>query len=519
MKFRKLLLACALTVGFSHAHIRAEDTAPLAPTIWFRAQVAHPQELLTRTVAHARNIHPHPSLHMLPTILLGAWGYPDFHGLSQETPITVTFFRNVDDEHGLDWVARAKFTDSSSISPVLEMQGLKSKKAGIWTIIGRSEEILSHAEGQLDTLFSPEVPSPMSPSVSIQLMDQYLKSLIREFEGTALQNIAHGRTLEGNMPALSVLNLVLNLARQIDNMECQLGVSGENFEIQFSLHAAKNSDLAMLFAAPAENGEIAKLETFLPPDGEVRWLCKSNPNVTKFFVHHLLDALFIYNESHPITDTSDRDIYNFFDSVWSLCGGSAVAQASFSADGNLLLYKLWAAALSPDQLGIWVDFVYNKVVPIVIGEAAKMFWGGEIALDTKAVPKAFAYKKHTISRANIKLDLKDGDTVRHQYEKSYYYCAFGNFVAVTNSKKSMRHLIDEMANGNLPRPPENAVPLDNATVFRFQSDYVPQPQKRIFPPLDITTKFEDGTAIFKMNINSKLLGKWLQDWSNNSARE
>jgi hypothetical protein len=507
MGFRKFLLACTLATGFAHADTWAEDAVLPASPVWARAQVCQPQQLLARTIDHARNIRPHPSLHMLPTILLGAWGYPDFHGLSQETPITVTFLPGADATCGLDWVARAKFTDSSSINSVLEMQGLKSKKTGDWTIIGRSDEILSRAEAQQDTLFPAVSPSP---GVRIQLTDLALKSLIGKFEGTALQNIAQCQTLGGSMPAISVLNLLLGLARQIDSVECQLAVSDENFEIQLSSHAGKGSDLAMLFTAPAENEKTARLEAFLPSGGEMRWLHRSNPNVTKLFIHHLFDALFVYNESHSIADDSDRDIYNFFDSVWPLCGGVTVAQANFTDDGSPLSCKLWAASLTPDQLGIWVDFVYNKVIPLVVGEVAKMFWGGEIALDTKAVPKAFAYKKYTISRANIKLELKDGDATCHPYDESYYYCAFGDFVAVTNSKKSMRHLIDEIASRNLPRAPENALAAEPGTVLRLQSDQVPPSQKRIFPPLDLALKFEDETATFKISINSKLFGKWLQ---------
>jgi hypothetical protein len=512
MGIRRFLLACALAIRFVHASIWAEDGDAIlpAPLVWARAQVCQPQQFLAQAIDHARNIHPHPSLHMLPTILLGAWGYPDFHGLSRETPISVTFFRSTDNDGGLDWVARAKFTDSSPVNSLLEMQGLKSREMEEWTIIGRSGEILSHAEAQRDTLFPPVTQFPAAPCVRIQLTDLYLKSLVREFESTALQNIARSQTLTGSMPAISVLNLLLSLTRQIDNVECQLGVSDENFEIQFSFHAGAGSDLAMLFTAPVENGEMARLEAFLPSGGEIRWLCRSNPNVTKLFAHHLCDALFIYDESHSIADASDRDIYNFFDSVWPLCGGVTIAKVNFADDGSPLSYGLWAASLTPDQLGLWVDFVYNKIIPLVVGEVAKMFWAGEIALDTKAVPKAFSHKKYTISRANIKLELKDGDGVCRPYDESYYYCAFGDFVAVTNSKKSMRHLIDELASGNLPRPLENSLAPDSGTIFRLQSDPMAPSQKRVFPQLDLALKFEDETAIFKISINSKLFGKWLQ---------
>jgi hypothetical protein len=510
MKLYKLLLACALGAVFPRINARAEDVPSPAVPIWAQVQVCQLQQFLTQTIGHMRNIYPHPSLHIFPAILLGAWGYPDFQGLSREDPVTVTFYRGTDGDCKLDWVARAKFIDSSPINSALEIQRLRAKKVGEWAVIGRSEEILSRAEIEQDALFPAIVQAPQLPSVQIRLTNAPVKLLIKEWESTVLQNIAQSQTLEGSLPAISVLNFALNLARQIENIDCQLGVSDENLEVQFSFRAEKGSDLAMLFDAPPGGGEMAKLEAFLPAGGEMRWFCRSNPNVTKLFAHHIFDALFVYNENHSIGDASDRDAYNFFDSVWNLCGGLSVARANFSDGGSPLLHRLWAASLTPDQLGIWVDFAYNKIVPVVIGEVAKMLWGGEIAIDTKAVPKAFAYKKNTISRATVKLNLVDGDTACHQYDESYYYCAFGDFVAVTNSEKSMRHLIDEMASGNLPRAVGNGLAQEHGTVFRLQSDPMPQAQRWAFPPLDVVLKCEGGTATLKMSINSKLFGKWLQ---------
>ncbi|MDR0727600.1 MAG: hypothetical protein LBF26_01750 [Puniceicoccales bacterium] len=515
MKIRKFLLACALAANFTHISVLAREAGPVTSPIWAQVQVYGPQRLVVRAIDHARNIYPHPSLHILPAVFLGAWGYPDFQGLSQEDPITVTFFQGSDDKHGLNWVARAKFTESSPVNSAIEMQELKSKKIGEWTIVGRNGEIISRAESEPDELFPASDQSLAFPSIRILLTDVFIKSLVRDFETTVLQNIAQSQTLERSMPAISLLNLALTLARQIDGVECQLGVSDENLEIQFSIHAGKGSDLAMLFDAPVDGGKMAKLEAFLPSGDGMRWFCRSNPSVTKLFVHHFFDALFIYNEDRSIADASDRDIYNFFDSVWSLYGGLTVAQTTIFDGEKPAICKLWAASLTPDQLGIWVDFVYNKIVPLMVGEVAKMFWAGEIAFDTKAVPKAFTHKKHTISRATVKMSLMDGDTARHQYNESHYYCAFGDFVAVTNSKKTMYHLIDEMTSGGLPRTVENGLTLDQGTVFRLQSGRVPELQKYGFPPLDLSVKFDDGTAIFKMNIKSKLFGKWLHSQNNN----
>ncbi|MDR1456531.1 MAG: hypothetical protein LBI34_00495 [Puniceicoccales bacterium] len=497
-------------MNFTCGPVRAEDLAPFAPTVWARIQVYHPQQFLTQTIDHARNIHPHPSLHILPAILLGAWGYPDFHGLSQDDPVTVTFCRHDGEEHGLDWVARAKLTDASPINSTLELQGLKSKKMAEWTIVGRNEKFLSHAEANQNTLFPTTAKIPTFPSLQIELMDLPIKLFIGGLEGTILQNIAQAQTLGGSLPAISVLNLVLNLARQIENMECQLSAAEGKLEMQISVHARNGSDLAMLFDAPADDGGAAGLEAFLPPGGEMRWVCRSNPNVTKLLVHHIFDALFVYNKDHTIADDSDRDVYNFFNTVWNLCGGLTVARATFVDGENPVLYKLWAASLTPDQLGVWVDFVYNRIMPTVAREIIKMFWDGEVAVETKAIPKTFVYKKHPISRATINLDLTDGDTACHKYGQSYYYCAFGNFVAVTNSEKSIRSLIDEIASGVLPHAADDSQKLEHGTVFRFQSDRVPQSQKWIFPPLDLDLKFEAGTATLKMSIHSKLFGKWLQ---------
>ncbi|MDR2340717.1 MAG: hypothetical protein LBD72_00030 [Puniceicoccales bacterium] len=491
-----MLIAC-----FSNTTVGIEEVLPLAAPVWARVQVCYPQQLLAKTLDHARNIYPHPSLHILPIVLLGAWGYPDFNGFLPEDPITVTFLRGTSGDNKLNWVACAKLAALGSINSTLEIQGLKTRKIGEWTIVGRDEEILSLAEAGRDVFF-PVVPQSFRcPTIRIQLADELIKLFIGGLERMVLQNIARATTLEGSMPAISILNLALNLVKQIDAAEFRFGCLDENLEIQFSLHAADGSDLAMLFDAPSETVELAWLEAFLPCEGRVRWFCKNNPATTKLIAHHFLDALFVYDGNRSIADTSDGDIYNFFDSVWNLCDGLTVVQANFTSDGKPSLCKLWATSLTQDQLEVWVDFVYNKIIPLVVGETAKMLWGGEINLVTKAAPKAFSHKKHTISRASIKLDLMEGGITKYQYVDSYYYCAFGDFVAMTNSKKSMRYLIDEITSGNLPHVSKNGSANENGIVFSLQANCEPQTQKWIFHSFNFSLKFEKGAAIFRLTAN------------------
>jgi hypothetical protein len=300
--------------------------------------------------------------------------------------------------------------------------------------------------------------------------------------------------------------LLINFANQLETVDYSLAVRQGKIEVQLALHAQENSDLATLFNAPVNDKSGTSIGKFLPADGNLQWISRYDPNTIKLLMRHIIDALFVYGKDQMFDNISDQDVYNFFDTMWHICNGVTATQVNMVDGGNVEIRQLRSASITPEQMALWVNFSYGKIAPVVLNGLMKMGYKGEFSARTEVAPKAFVHQKCMVSRANVYLTFgKESQKVK--YEFPYYYCAFGDMAAMTNSEKAMRDLIDNYKRKKLPQPSvADSLPLEKNVALRLQSNLADW----IFPPVNLTVHLGDDCARLSLVADGEILGKWLK---------
>ncbi|MDR1437601.1 MAG: hypothetical protein LBI69_00905 [Puniceicoccales bacterium] len=413
-------------------------------------QLSPPKSLAEKVMGALKSNYPQCSAGTLPMVLLGFWGYPDFDGLSSADPVSVFFFPESEiaaggkDGQRFPWVICAKIDDGSPIHNSLALLRFKIKKFSGWTFFFRENNALPMEDGAtLEKLVNMAEISSKNDIV-LRVFRDGIESFVSNYEKRILRNLYRLGQLDGCMPGISLINLMVNFMRQVESLQCALDVSGDVLAWNLLLSAKNGSDLACIFNAPIDSIDVGSIAQNLPSSDIAQVIFRYDPEIIKTLMKHIADALYVYGESQSLADFKEKDVYAFIDALSAGNGGAATLCIGRDDNGAAAVTSLWQVDATTSQLANWVNFAYANIAPVIFHTFAGSLDGERITLHGNVIQKAFNYSGRTVTRAEIsrRSEKIHGQMPANGAVKNRYYCAFDQLIGVANSDSAMRNLID-----------------------------------------------------------------------------
>lgn len=491
--------------------------------VYCHMQFEAPKLLSGEILAYTRGIFPEQSLRMVPAMLLGFWGYPNFPGISETDPISIFVFAP-GEGGGLRWVACAKLNPDGPVSSATRLQSIKSVKVGPWTFLSKDAVLLKELSdrGQFRALVKLAERSAVN-DFRLDCLTPAIQDIVKHYEKTALDNLARSGDINGNFQAISLLNFFLNFANQLKECTIRGDFTEREFEGQMVLTAYDQSDLATLFNAPVAAIDVSPATRLIPAGGVSQVVLRYSPEWTSRVLQLAIDGLFFYGQQ-GIGDVSERAIYNLIEDIFYNYTGAMAAQVSIDGDGREVVRHLWCMGSFPEQLADWVDFGYTQLAPVVISSLVSLPPNSEFTVSTEVDRCAFIHRGMPVIGVKVNFSGIAG-TVRPgqrsgtiDSQKRYYYCALKNFVAMANGEDAIRGLIDDVLKGRL-REPSLAEVVGPGEGIAAQMLINPlQSLRLIYPTLPPATgdssnnnlsaqvKLGENAATLTFNVNSATVG-------------
>jgi hypothetical protein len=369
----------------------------------------------------------------IPLLVFGFWGYPDFPGISQESPMGMFLLPSKNAETGYHWILCIRAEDGSPIHATFASQELALKRVDDWTFVAQSEDtFVEFSDDNLLRSLRKRVVIANDEDFSIRFFSSAIDSYLKNYEQIVLQNLLELGRLDDYMQGISLINLGLNFVRQLDSLCFSLRLRDDHLDVGGHWQAKEGSDLALLLNAPIDWIDAASVARFLPSEGACQILFRYNPDVLKILGKYVADAFYTYGKAQPIGSSRDQDAYSFIDNLFANDGGAVALCTTDNGEG---FESIWKISASPEQLAQWVDFAHCHIVPIFLHSFGAAAMNSGDAPQRQVVHRAFYHRGKPVTRSGI-----SGDTAGSVI--NYYYCSLENFIAITNSDASMRQLID-----------------------------------------------------------------------------
>jgi hypothetical protein len=486
-------------------------------------KMAPPASLGAGLRTYLRGIHLGHSAQMVPMLLLGFWGYPDFAGISATDPVSVFFFQ---DDGALlssaQWLACAKIEKNSPIWPALALQGLHSKNLDGWVFLAKNRELLEALAGQGRLEELKELAMAPSPNaVRMEFSPPFIRRLVALLDSSALKNLGQTGNLAGNMQALSFLHWGLHSISQLENFAICGDVRENLFEGQLVLRAREGTDLAKFFNAPIRTIDCVRLASLVPADGTLQSVFRYDPTLASRLIQDLCDGFFCPGQA-GMEGITERETYNHIENFFRASDGAWVVQCS--PDGNGGSRWLWGMAVDPEQLAEWVDFAYTRMVPVLATSLAILPPHCQFTVATEVDRRAFVYRELPIIHARLRMQYRfDGeDPPVREETRGHYFCALADGVAAASNRSTLEALVDASLGGKLESNSlAEALPLDEDVAHRLRLDpgpilrrLVSHPASREWPKLSPTEwdmRLGNDQAQCRFTIGSDAVGAFLEN--------
>ncbi len=222
--FRWLMLVAVSFSTISAGEVFANDEAD-SPLIEVR--LGPPQQVVANAMGIARQVRPGFQTELVPALLLGSFGYPQFADFDATAPIVLCGFADDSVDGGLRWVGAAQLREGSEAMRWLRVRGMTVERAGDWVLFftgqpGRGERQLVLARA--DKVEAGDVSWTISPQrLAVEEMRERMLMALRLKSGG-------GQQAEMIDPAV---DLMLDILSGLDSLTMSLDLAGGAIELGF----------------------------------------------------------------------------------------------------------------------------------------------------------------------------------------------------------------------------------------------------------------------------------------------
>lgn len=246
-------LGTALLFGLTLSPVAVGATSN--GTIVATIQTPPLKELSDNIMGLARAVQPGQQTEMMPLLFLGAFGYPEFSGVSRTDDVSLFVFEG-DEAQPMPFVILAKIDQSSSLRQTLPMVNWFIREHGDWLLISNDISSFDQVNDIEPLVELNRRPRPFVVTLRSTLEPDTLDSLAATLKESLRQR--HLDAAEGQAPEIDIISktrfvdFALDLLKNIRELDTGLDISAAGLGLGMRVEARDGTpEAALLSARPA----------------------------------------------------------------------------------------------------------------------------------------------------------------------------------------------------------------------------------------------------------------------------